>query len=300
MPMTLTQFLALAEPQFINKIWHESEQIVEPIYSRLANTKDMDDQLFVEDFKMAGFGALQTIDEGGPVSYDEALTPIRRRYDYTVRGLGYQITDKLVRNEKFGQVELFERDLRRAVDDDIETFVAAMYNNVTNTTISAGFDGLSLANTAHTRQDGGDTQSNRPTTLSALDLAGLQAGLIKFNKWVNDRGRPIRGNAMRMVIPPDLELTARELLESQMRPDTANNATNVVTRYGLDIVVWRYLSSTTFWALVGDNHDINFYWQFRPESKSETDFDTDVIKRKVRWAGARGHGHFINFYLGND
>jgi hypothetical protein len=299
MPMTLTQFIALAEPQFLNKIWHESETIVEPIYTKLSNQKDMNDQLFVEDFKMAGFGPLQTISEGGPVTYDEALTPIRRRYDYTVRGLGYQITDKLVRNEQFGQVQLFERDLKRAVDDDIETFVAALYNNATNTTISAGFDGLSLANTAHLRQDGGATQANRPTTLSALDLGGLQAGLIQFNKWVNDRGRPIRSKPLRLVIPPDLELTARELLESQMRPDTANNATNVITRYGLDIVVWRYLTSTTFWSLVGDMHDINFYSQFKPESKSEVDFDTDVIKRKSRWAGARGHGHFIGFYLGN-
>lgn len=299
MPMTLSQFLALAEPQFINKIWHESETIVEPIYTKLVNVKDMDDKLFVEDFKMAGFGALQPIAEGGPVTYDEALTPIRRRYDYIQRGLGYQITDKLVRNEQFGQVELFERDLRRSVDDDLETFVAALYNNATNTTISAGFDGLALASTAHTRQDGGATQANRPTTLSALDLAGLQAGLIQFNKWLNDRGRPIRGTVKKLVITPDLELTAREILESQMRPDTANNATNVITRYGLDIVVWRYLTGTTFWGLLGDMTDINFYWQYRPESSSEEDFETKVIKRQVRWAGGRGHGHWINFYLGN-
>lgn len=299
MPMTAAQFLALLEPQFLNKIWHESEDVVEPIYTKMANVKDMDNQLFIEDFKMAGFGSLQKIDEGGPVTYDEALTPIRRRYDYTVRGLGYQITDKLIRNEQFGQVELFERDLRRAVDDDIETFVAGLFNNADNTTVSSGFDGLALASTAHTRQDGGATQANRPTSFGALDLAGLQAGLIQFNKWVNDRGRPIRSKAQRLVIPPDLEITARELLESQLKPDTANNATNVVTRYGLDLVIWRYLSSTTFWGLLGDMHDINFYWQFRPESKSETEFDTDVIKRKSRWSGARGHGHFIGFYLGN-
>lgn len=299
MPMTSTQFLALLEPQALNKIWHESETIVEPIYPMVVNVKDMDNQLFIEDFKMAGFGGLQTIDEGGPVTYDEALTPIRRRYDYTVRGLGYQITDKLIRNERFGQVELFERDLRRAVDDDIETFVVAVFNNATATTISSGFDGLALSSTAHTRQDGGTTQSNRPTTLTALSLASLQDGLIQFNKWNNDRGRPVRSAPQAILTVPDLELTARELLESQDRPDTANRAKNVVTRYGLDIIVWRYLTGTTFWALVGDLHDLNFYWQFRPETSSTEDFDSKVIKRQARWAGARGHGHWIGFYQGN-
>lgn len=300
MPMNAAQFLALLEPQFLNKIWHESEPLEEQKYQRVVNVKDMGNKAFVEDAKMAGFGPLQPIAEGGPVTYDEAITPIFRRYDYTVRGLGYKITDKLIRNEQYSQVELFERDLRRALDADIEEFVADLFNNATNTTISTGFDSLALASTAHTRQDGGPVQSNRNSSDVALSLGALHDAIIQFNKWVNDRGRPIRYSPKFLLIPPDLEITAREILESEMRHDTANNAKNVVTRYGIEPIVWRWLEGTTYWALLGEGHDINFLWQIRPESKSETDFETDVIKRKVRWGGARGHGHWISYFHGSS
>jgi hypothetical protein len=99
-----------------------------------------------------------------------------------------------------------------------------------------------------------------------------------------------------LVVPPDLMFVARELLGSEMKPGTANNDINALRDFGLTFKVVDYLTSTTAWFLLGDNHDLNFLWRFQPESGSEVDFDTDDIKRKVRQGYAVGFGEWRGTY----
>jgi hypothetical protein len=296
--MTAGQFRLLLEPGLSN-IWFDPYPLAPSEIEALLNVRDFQ-KVTETDAKMTGFGDLQTQDEGQGIIYDEAIPPITRDYDFTIRALGYKITEKLQDWELYGQIMKFEQGLREAAEYDTQTFGFALLNNATNTTVSAGFDGLALASTAHTRLDGGATQANRPTTLGALSVSTLQTALTQFNKWNNDRGRPIVTRATTLVVPPDLEFSAHEILDSQMRPDTANDTINVLNRYGLKVHVSRYLSSSTFWCLLGAKHDINLLWAKRPEVGSEVDFETDNIKRKVRQGYGRGHGEWYDFYLGNS
>lgn len=295
--MTAGQFQLLTEPGLSN-LWHESWPPREEQFSAIFNIRDME-RLKITDAKMAGFGPFQEQAEGQSVQYDEAIAPVTVDYESIVEALGYKITDKLIRGELYGQVQLLERDLMSASQDAIETFAFGLLNNATDAAQFAGFDGLALASTAHTRLDGGATQANRPTTLSALSLAELHTAVITFRNWKNDRGRPFRSVPRKLIIPPDEELNAIEILESAMRPDTANNATNALTRFGLQPMVVDYLSSSTFWSVVGDAHDLNFLWWFRPETGSKVDFDTDTVLRKARQSYARGFGEWRGFYLGS-
>ena len=48
----------------------------------------------------------------------------------------------------------------------------------------------------------------------ALSLSALHNGIIQMKKWLNDRGRPRQHMAKRLIIPPDLAITAAELLQS--------------------------------------------------------------------------------------
>ena len=296
MAMTLSQFQTLSEPGLSN-IWFDSWPPRPEEFSQIFNIRDME-KATIEDAKMAGFGSLQQINEGEKVTFDEAIAPVTRTYDFTKFGLGFKITEDLADFELYGQVERMERALMRSSQNHIETFSHAVLNNATDTSISAGFDGLSLANTAHTRLDGGATQQNRPTTLTDLSLSALFDAVTEFEGWLNDRGFPVISQPEALVIPPALRPTAIELIGSDMRPDTANNATNAITRWDLGLVVSHYLSTDTFWAMIGDAHDLNFFWSKRAAYSSEVDFDTDTIKRKVKQGYARGHGEWIGYYQG--
>lgn len=297
MAMTMTEFLVLADAD-LDKIWMEEETAFPTIYDKFVNIISQGD-LYKRDAKMAGFGASLDIAEGGDVTYDEAISPVTRRYDLSKRGLGYKVTDKFWKFDRYGEVRNLESALRRADMDDTEVYFHALFNNATNTTVSTGFDSLALTSTAHTRLDAGATQQNRPTTLTALSLTALQDSVIAFRNFVDDRGRPYRSDPRRLMIPLDLIITAEEILGSAMRPDTANNATNAIRRFGLSIHESPYITSATYWALMAEKHDINALWNQRPKQDSETDFDSDTIKRKnTKWVG-RGHGEWRGFYQGN-
>lgn len=297
MAMTMTEFLTLADAD-LDKIWMEEELPFETQYNKIMNVLTNSD-LYRRDAKMAGFGPMVEIPEGGNVTFDEAISPVTRRYDLVKRGLGYKITDKLWKFDRYGEVRSLESALKRADADDTEVYFHAVFNNSTGTTISAGFDGLALTSTAHTRLDAGATQANRPTSLTALSLTALQDAVIAFRNFVDDRGRPYRSEPKKLLIPLDLIITAEEILGSSMRPDTANNATNALRRFGLSIMEDPYITGATFYALMDDKHDINAIWNQRAAQDSETDFDSDTIKRKsTKWM-TRGHGEWRGFYQGN-
>lgn len=297
MAMTMTEFLILADAD-LDKIWMEEETAYESLYGKFCNVINQSD-LYKRDAKMAGFGPSLEIGEGGDVIYDEAISPVARRYDLEKRGLGYKITDKLWKFDRYGEVRGLESALSRADAHDTEVFFHAIFNSATATTISTGFDSLALASTAHTRLDGGTVQANRPSALTALSLTALQDAVIAFRNFVDDRGRVYRSDPSVLQIPLDLAIAAEEILGSAMRPDTANNVTNAIRRFGLSVVESPFITSATYWGLMASKHDINALWNERPKQDSETDFDSDTIKRKnTKWMG-RGHGEWRGFYLGN-
>ena len=297
MAMTMVEFLTLADRD-ISKVWMEEELPFEVLYSKYMNVVDVP-KLFRREAKMAGFGPLVEIGEGGDVTFDEAISPITRRYDLSKRGLGYKITDKLWKFDEYGEVRRLEAALRRSDMDDTEVFFHAVFNNSTNTTISAGFDALALSSTAHTRLDAGAVVANRPAAFTALSLTALQDAVIAFRNFVDDRGRPYRSVPSRLLIPLDLIITAEEILGSAMRPDTANNSINALRRFGLSIDETPYLTGATYYSLQANDHDINALWNQQSAQDSDTDFDSDTIKRKTTKWLTRGHGEWRGYYQGN-
>ena len=99
-----------------------------------------------------------------------------------------------------------------------------------------------------------------------------------------------------LLIPTDLIITAKELLQSVLKPGTANNDDNVVTDWNLQDMEWEYLTSTTAWFLQSDKHDINWFWRFAPSTGMEEDFKTDDILRKLRQGYAYGFGEWRGNY----
>lgn len=295
MAMTIQEFRRLADPD-LDKIWHEDDEMYEEQYSKVFNVKSLD-QLYMIEAEMAGFGPPKEIPEGDDVEFDEAIAPRERRYDITKYGLGYKITDKFWKNDRYGEVKQFEADLRRADTDHTETYFFALLANATTTAVSAGFDGLALASTAHVRMDGGPTQANRPTVLTALSLTSLEDAAIAFTKFKDERGRPYRSTPRKLLTGLDLVLVANELLASPMNPTNANNATNAMKNvFPLEAMATPYITSATFAALVGDRHDINAIWRERPATGSDVHWESDTIKRKVTKWVSRGHGRWMGYY----
>lgn len=295
MAATAQEFADFLEPKFSN-IWHDAFPKFESRIGRVFNSRTMDKNT-ITDLELGGFGPAQTQNDGAEITFDDPLTTRERAYLYRVRGLAYRVHERLWKFDLYGEVEKWEQDLLDSMRDDLEQSGADILNNAFGTT-NTGFDGLQLCSTAHTRIDGGANQANRPATDEALSLGALHSALITIRQWVNHRGRPRQFKAKRMIIPEDLMITAYELLDSQLHPETALNTKNViVNRFGLeDPVIWEHLTSATAWFVQCDQHDLNYLTAFKTQTGMRTDWKTESIERKARHGYVFGFGKWEGIY----
>ncbi len=112
-------------------------------------------------------------------------------------------------------------------------------------------------------------------TAGALTIGYLEQGLEAMAAFTDANGEPIQNRAKYLVVPPALELTGRQILTSTEKRytggagGTAWPTTNVVSNYGLTLIVDPYLpiaslvneptytnSANTAWYLFADPNDI--------------------------------------------
>ena len=244
-----------------------------------------------------GFGALQYKGEGEAIIYDDPIFGNQKTYQPITKGLGYQITAEMLRHELYGQVDKFEKGLFRSIVEDQEVTASLLFNNGFVTTnangfSATGFDALALFSTAHTRLDGGATQRNRPSTDVDFGVTGLSSAIIDFENWLDHRGRPALIRPKVVVVNPEDMFTAKEVLQSEYKPGTANNEINALQGMGLSYVISHYLTDNDQWVILGDEHDLNWIWDVQPQGGMFEDFDTGNIKRKAQQSYVCGHGEW--------
>lgn len=294
MTITRAQFQLLLEPKLRN-IWNDGLKTWELLYPRFMNIGSSK-KAQETDYQMTGLGSLAAINEGEDVVYDNPISGSTKVYTHATYGLGYKITDEMVRHELYGQMAKFERSLMRATVDKQETDATSVLNNGFSTSYTGFTSGEALCSTSHARLDGGTVNANKPSTDISLGITALQNAIIAMRLWKDDRGRPVRCTPKFLVIHPNDIMTARELLGSTLKPGTTNNEINALRDEGLTFMDTPYLTDTNSWFLIGDQHDLNFIWDLRPTLTMDTEFDSDVVKRKVKQAYSFGFGSWFGIY----
>ena len=300
MTLTRAQALLLLEPKLSN-IWHEAYPKRPVEYTSFVNIR-VTKKATVTDFKLTDFGNLRLKGEGENLVYDDPIFGASKAYSPVRKALGYKVTQEMIDHELYGQVERFESALMDSALYDQEVSAALLLNNGFGTTdadgfSATGFDVLQTFSTAHTRLDGGTNLRNRPSTDINLGVTGLQNALVDFHTQnLNDRGRPQQIRPKLLIVHPNDIFTARELLQSEYKPGTANNEINAIREDGLTFMVSHYVTDGNAWFLIGDQHDLNFIWDVKPRggmlADGDSGFDAEVIKRKVVQGYVVGHGEF--------
>jgi phage major head subunit gpT-like protein len=165
----------------------------------------------------------------------------------------------------------------------------------TGSTWMTGMDGQALFSASHPLTGGG-TYQNILSTAADLSVTSLETALYTFRLTVGDRNELLDLNPRYLIIPPQLERTAYELVKSSGRPDTANRADNWLNTQNLVILVWHRLSSSTAWYLASEKsqHNLVYYNRMELETDSDRDFNTKdflysvVTRFSVGWPDWRG------------
>ena len=281
---TRAEFADLLTPG-LRKVYDDKYNEIPEVYSKLFHVNDSTKQSET-DSAVSGFGLLQQTGEGDPIQYEDPVQMYDVTYVHLKYTKGFKVTEEMYEDGLYNVIKRKPRALARAARRTAEYYAAAVFNNAFDTSYTGG-DTKPLCSTAHPRSDGGTAQSNASSTGITLTDDNLEIGKLALRGQLDDKGMKIMAKARTILVGPSLEKTARILVGSSLRPGTANNDINVNT--SLKVVTWDYIDSSTAWFLIDDDlHELQWFWRKRPEFKNDYAMDTGVALYKVRARFSKG------------
>lgn len=265
-----------------------------PQYSRVFRV--MSSQRSIEQTtEVTGLSTFVSVPEGGNVRYDFSVPGFDKTYTHLQYALGFAISRVMADDDRWGIIRKLSSELGRSAKETVELHAASVFNNGFSDT---GPDGVSLFNASHPLVKSGGTQSNLGTAAD-LDIASLELALTEFRTMVDPTGKKARLMPRRLIIPPQLEFTASEMLKGSMRSDTANNTINAFrNRVGMqsfdDVAVWEYLTDPDAWFVLAEKEDtdLRFYWRERPNTIHDIHFDSRTLKTAMWMRYSYGYSGF--------
>lgn len=232
------------------------------------------DKNYEELLSMVGFGKSPVEGELETVTLQDPMEGYKARFTHLKYGLGYQISQELVDDDMYNQIKEFPSALARSSRATMEAVAADVFNLGFSGGVALP-DGQQLFSASHVIKRGG-TFRNRPATDADLSFTSLRQGLIDLRKIHDDADLPYMGSEeITLLVPPEDEFNAAEIIKSVDRPDTANRAVSALQKQRRwNLKVWDYLSvGAGVWFILypKDLHKLVCF--VRKEVEQEADYD---------------------------
>jgi len=130
------------------------------------------------------------------------------------------------------------------------------------------------------------TQSNLLSVASDLNETSLEQALIDIAGFQDERGLKIAVRGMKLIIPKELQFVAERVLNSNLRPGTADNDANALKNMGMlpeGAVVNHFLTDTdAFFIKTDAPNGLKYFNRATIKTAMEGDFDTGNMRFKAR------------------
>lgn len=270
------------------KIFFDEYMRKEPQWNAVAKVETMSDA-WIKEGEVYPLTKLQEMHEGQEIRF-ESLKQGNEKTIYPKNfGLGVQMTRNMYDDDRTGIMKKVMAELGKVAAYSTELEFWDLLNSGFVTTYRTAIDGKALFDDAHTT-NAGNTIDNDAT--GSLSTTTLQAAYNYFENLVNESGVPIRMMPKKLIIPPALRWKAEELMLSEYNPENANSQYNTTKGMGLEYMVVNYLTSTTAWFVLAEEHDLRFLWRKKPAFESTDDFNTGNALYK---ATARYVADFVHY-----
>jgi len=243
------------------------------------------DRAFEEEVMLVGFGNAPTKTEGAGVDFDDANEAYTARYSHETVALAFALTEEAIEDNLYDRLGArYTKALARSMAHTKQVKAAAVLNNAFNSSFTGG-DGVELCSLVHPLGAGG-TFANEPSTAADLNETSLENALIDISTFVDERNMIIALRGAKMVIPPQLQFIADRLLESTLRPSTADNDINAVKNMGMvpeGYTVNHFLTDPDAFFIKTDAPNGFKHFERSPmRTNMEADFDTGNMRFKAR------------------
>jgi hypothetical protein len=224
---------------------------------------------------MAGVGLPALINESEDTNTDTFVQGPYANFKPLKYGLGIAASQELVEDDKVGIISRRSVALSNSIYQLREIQAASVYNNAFDTNY-LGPDGVALCSASHPLLKCGGVQNNLLSVAADLDVASLEMALTDWETTKTHEGFLQMLPTPRLLVASANRWNVAEILKSQMRSDTANNAVNAFkyTETGgqIDPVVWPYLTDPDAWFLVGPPEETEILWLDRKAPYTKADY----------------------------
>jgi hypothetical protein len=248
-------------------------------------TMETSDRAFEEEVMLSGFGAAPTKSEGSAVTFDDAQEVYTARYSMETIALAFSITEEAIEDNLYDRLaSRYTKALARSMSQTKQVKAASVLNNAFDSTVTGG-DGLELCSAVHPLANG-NTFRNELSTAADLNETSLEQALIDIAGFVDERGLKVAVRGMKLIIPKELQFTADRLLESTLRPGTADNDVNAMRNMGMlpeGYAVNHFLTDTDAFFIITDApNGLKGFNRSAVRTSMEGDFDTGNVRYKAR------------------
>ena len=286
--------LYLSRLAFLEDVLFDELPVEASIAQQILKVRDMGNKPFVKTTTVASFGTVPIKAEGAAVQYADMAAG----FDQTYQADTYELAFKASKEALDDEQEEVVSDAARALGSSLNFAYEVDHANLFNNGFSAAFtgpDSVALFSTAHPLIGGG-TNANRPTTDGDLSVSQLRTALNDIAQTRDDANKLIHWRPRVLLVPYNAKWLAMELIGSELRADTADNAINAFKDDGLKVVAWPYLTDFNAFYLLAEptKHNVRTYWRERPNVLHDWDFETSSMKVKIRarwkrnWSDYRG------------
>lgn len=193
------------------------------------------------------------ISEGTDYTYVRPKQGADKTFTIKKFGLGVSISEEAIADGKFDEVANMLRHLGRAAIETQEVSAMNVINGAFDSTTVASGDFLVDASIS---LPSGSTYRNRLATDADLSVTSLDAMLSDFEtEFVSDGGIILAPKPEILLVHPDNKRLARELIGSELKPETADNNMNSFRQDGLRVISSPHLTDADAWFLLANPSD---------------------------------------------
>jgi hypothetical protein len=216
--------------------------------------------------------------------------------------MGFSITEEAVEDNLYDSLSArYTKALARAMAHTKQVKAAYPLNNAyTSANFTAG-DGKDLCATDHPAVQGSDIV-NKLTTASDLNETSLEQAVIDIAAFTDDRGLLIAARPRKLIVAPYNQFVATRVLETELRPGTADNDINAMRTNGTipeGYSVNHYLTTTNkkFWFIMTDvPNGMKMFQRTALQTGMDGDFDTGNVRYKARERYSFGVSDYLGIF----
>lgn len=256
------------------KIFYETYDEVPEQYSKIYNVKK---STKAQEYEF-GMGAMGAWGEFGssttPVAgaspmptipYVTVPKGLERIYTHKEFAQGFMIERKFIDDEQYGVLDKMTKDLARAgrykvESDAAEFFLNGFKGNAAGEEAYQIYDKKALFSAEHPLLNG-ETCSN--LIEGKLSDTTLKEATVLMRKTTDEAGKLVQFLPDTLVVAPENEWLAMELIKSSQKPGTDLNDINALMGR-FKIVVWDFLTEPDMWFIMDSKRqETAFYWRDR-------------------------------------